>query len=439
MLFAPHAILFVVAFAQISADVTAWPNFLGPKSLAVDEQSIPLTWSPNQNLAWERAITGYGQSSPVVWNDMVYVSSVEGKMKENLIVSAYTIASGEKVWEQKITTTHQSENSDYFSRAAPTPVVSELGVTVWFENGDLFTFDHTGRQLWHADLVNLYGPIQSRHGLSSSLAQWNKSIFIWVQREQEPYLLCVNQGNGSVLWKKEMEPGTSWSSPMIVPMNGEETHVVLSAAGNANAGKLIGIDPTTGETAWELSGLAGNTTPTPTFVKPGQFLVGASAGREGGPTKEAVASNGLVAVEKQDGRWQARYVWRSTRATCGFCSPIAHRGLAYFVDRRGRLFCLDAESGEEVFSENLEHSVWATPLAIGSRVYFVGEDGMTTVIAADRTFKKLAFNELWKTESSAVEANGPRTTLSRTRQYAVCAVPNALLIRRGDRLYCLKP
>ena len=122
MLFAPHAILFVVAFAQISADPTVWPNFLGPKSLAVDEQSIPLTWSPNQNVAWEREITGYGQSSPVVWNDMVYVSSVEGKMKENLIVSAYSIASGDKVWEQKIGTTHQSENSDYFSRAAPTPV-----------------------------------------------------------------------------------------------------------------------------------------------------------------------------------------------------------------------------------------------------------------------------------------------------------------------------
>jgi hypothetical protein len=100
---------------------------------------------------------------------------------------------------------------------------------------------------------------------------------------------------------------------------------------------------------------------------------------------------------------------------------------------------LDVESGEEVFSENLEHSVWATPLAVGTRVYFVGEDGMTTVIEADRTFKKLAFNELWKTESTAGEENSPRNTLSRTRQYAVCAISNALVIRRGDRLYCLKP
>ena len=222
-------------------------------------------------------------------------------------------------------------------------------------------------------------------------------------------------------------------------MNSEETHLVVSAAGNANAGKLIGIDPTTGETAWELSGLAGNTTPTPTFVKPGRFLVGASAGREGGPTKEAVASNGLVAEEKQDGRWQPRYIWRSARATCGFCSPIAHRGLAYFVDRRGRLFCLDVESGDEVFSENLEHSVWATPLAVGTRVYFVGEEGMTTVVEADRAYKKLAFNELWKPDNPAVEENNPRSMLGRTRQYAICAVSNSLLIRRGDRLYCLRP
>ncbi|MBM3963975.1 MAG: serine/threonine protein kinase [Planctomycetes bacterium] len=428
-----------LAFIAIPDDSTPWPQFLGPTSVEIAERSIPLTWSSNKNVAWEREITGYGQSSPVVWNDTAYVTSVEGKMKENLIVSAYSIANGDKTWEQKIATKHQSENSDYFSRAAPTPVVSKLGVTVWFENGDLFTFDHGGRQLWHVDLVEMYGPIQSRHGLSSSLAQWNNMIYVWVQREQQPYLLCVDQGTGNVIWKKDLEPGTSWSSPAIIPVNDDETHLVLSAAGNGNSGKLIGIQPSTGETAWELSGLAGNTTPTPTLVKPGRVLVGASAGREGGPSKEAIATNGLVAIEKQAGSWQARYVWRSTRATCGFCSPVAHRGLAYFVDRRGRLFCLDVESGEEVFSENLEHSVWATPLAIGSRVYFVGEDGMSTVIEADRTFKKLAFNVLWKTDSSPAEENNQRNTLSRTRQYAACAISSALIIRRGDRLYCLKP
>lgn len=114
------ATFLLLTFVTFPAAPTGWPQFLGPTSIDVNEQSIPLTWSPNQNVAWEREITGYGQSSPVVWNDMVYVSSVEGKMKENLIVSAYTIASGEKVWEQKITTTHQSENSDYFSRCSNT-------------------------------------------------------------------------------------------------------------------------------------------------------------------------------------------------------------------------------------------------------------------------------------------------------------------------------
>lgn len=452
-------------FAPITGDTVHWSHFLGPGSHAVSEADIPLTWSPNEQVAWRQDLTGYGQSSPVVWGDRVYVSSVRGAMKETLVVTAVRLSDGEKLWEYSLETKHQSENSDYFSRAAPTPIVSEQGVVVWFENGDLIALDHAGGLKWRADLVEQYGPIQSRHGLSSSLAAWDDRLVVWVQRDQAPYLLCLSQSSGEVIWKKDFEPGTSWSSPVLLPMALEQSHLILSVGGNgggprpqsgnasesnpsgnaataapaATPGKLIGMNPATGETLWELSGLAGNSTPTPTLVRPGHFLVGASAGREGGPSKEAIASNGLVAVELVDGQWRARFVWRSNRATCGFCSPIAHNGLAYFVDRRGRMFCLDVASGEEFYSENLGHPVWATPLGIGSRVYFVGEEGMTTVIEVDRTFKKIAFNELWKSDTPAVEENNPKSMLGRMRQYAVLAVPGNLLIRRGDQLYCLRP
>jgi outer membrane protein assembly factor BamB len=457
-----------VFFAPLTSDTMHWSQFLGPSSHAVMESDIPLTWSSHEHVAWVNDLTGYGQSSPVIWGDVVYVSSVRGAMKETLVVTAVRLSDGDKLWEYTFETKRQSENSDYFSRAAPTPIVSDLGVVVWFENGDLIALDHKGGLRWNIDLVDQYGPIQSRHGLSSSLAAWDDRLVVWVQRDQAPYLLCLNQSAGEVIWKKEFEPGTSWSSPVLLPMDLEQSHLILSVGGNtggpggprpqasstsetnpagtiappantATPGKLIGMNPMTGETLWELSGLAGNSTPTPTLVRPGQFLIGASAGREGGPTKEAIASNGLVAVELAEGQWRARFVWRSNRATCGFCSPIAHGGLAYFVDRRGRLFGLDVASGEELFSENLGHPVWATPLGIGSRVYFVGEEGMTTVIEVDRSFKKIAFNELWKSDTPAVEENNPKSMLGRMRQYAVVAVPGTLLIRRGDQLYCLRP
>jgi outer membrane protein assembly factor BamB len=438
-------ILFIAWLLPFEDGAAQWPQFLGPSNRAVSESDIPLTWSPEQNVGWVYALQGYGQSSPVVWGDTVYVSSVRGAMKETLLVTAVKISTGTKLWEYTMETPRQSENADYFSRAAPTPIVSDAGIVVWFENGDLLALDHAGNLQWHVDLVEQHGPIQSRHGLSASLAGNNDRVVVWVQRDQSPYLLSLHRANGQTAWKRDLEPGTSWSSPTLLPVNATESHLVLSLGGSAGGpngstpGKLVGLHPETGETLWELAGLTGNTTPTPTLVRPGSFLVGASAGREGGPSKEAVASNGLVTVQQLEGRWIAEFAWRSTRATCGFCSPIAHAGLAYFVDRRGRMFCLDAATGEELFSENLGHPVWATPLAIGNRVYFVGEEGMTTVIEADRTFKKLAFNELWKSEPPAAQENNAQSMLGRTRQYAVVAVPNSLFIRRGDQLFCLRP
>ncbi len=201
---------------------------------------------------------------------------------------------------------------------------------------------------------------------------------------------------------------------------------------------ILGLDPLHGQKLWQIDGTFGNSTATPTQVATNRFLVGASGGREGGPSKEAIATNGLVEVRKSESGWEARYVWRSQRASCGYSSPIAFQGIAYFTDRRGRLFALDLESGEEVFNESLDHPVWATPFGAGSRVYFVGEEGMTTVIEAGRTFHKLATNSLWQSSPEPVDPANPRSQLGRTRQYAVVPLLDSLLIRRGDILYCIR-
>jgi len=108
------------------------------------------------------------------------------------------------------------------------------------------------------------------------------------------------------------------------------------------------------------------------------------------------------------------------------------------VDRRGRLFALSLDDGKEIYTSNLGHPVWATPIGVDSRVYFVGEEGITTVLEAGPTFKKLATNELWKTDTAPVDESNPRSMLGRTRQYAAVAIPGAILIRRGDKLYCIR-
>jgi outer membrane protein assembly factor BamB len=440
-------LLLLVLFSYIDDQkAMSWPGFLGPVSSEVQGDRLPLNWAPQTNVAWQVNLSGYGQSSSVVWGDHVYVTMVEGAKKETLRLQAYQIADGKRLWQQDIATKNLGENTDYFSRAAPTPVVDATGIYVLYESGDFAAYQHDGKLIWQRDLVAEFGVIKSRHGLSSSPIQDEQHVFICIQSDENPYLMAVSKLDGKTVWKVERPAGTSWSSPMWFEATDGSRHIVISAAGSGGRapgetlpGSLIAYEPAGGKEQWKLSGLSGNSAPTPRMVSPGRLLVGASAGREGGPTKEAIETNGLVEVKKGDSGYEANYVWRSKRATCGFCSPAAYQGIAYYVDRRGTLFGLDLETGSELFTERLGFPVWATPVGVGDRVYLVGEDGMTKVIAAGQKYQVLATNSLWEPSAVAeAESENPRAMLNKIRQYAIAVAGESILIRRGDKLYCVR-
>ena len=416
-----------------------WPVFLGPNVLSVDAAELPTEWSPTRNVAWKTKLSGYGQSSPVVWGDHVYVTTVEGPMKDVCRVAAIDMATGVERWSAEFAACTKVTNNNYVSRAAPTPAVDADGVVVFFEGGNVVALGHDGHERWTRELVADFGAIKSNHGLASSVAQDAERVFVWVEREESPYLLALWKSSGDTAWKVDGPGATAWSSPSLLEVEGR-TQLVLSASGS-----LTSHDAATGRRLWRLEGLSGNTSPTPRAVGDGKLLVGATVGRGESGGGGAAASNGLVRIASQGDEFSTEYVWRCKRATSSFGSPAAHAGLAYFVNATGVLFCLDLETGEEVYAERIADSIWATPLAVGDRIYFFGHDGTTTVVAAGREFKKLAENRLWQ-EDDVPE--GPAATPSSDGKglppqsshvlYAAAAVPGALLMRRGDTLYCVR-
>lgn len=453
-----------------------WPSFqgIGRADKSVDPKRLPLEWTDSKNVAWATSLPGYGQCSPVVWGDKVFLTSIDTPTKQQQRVLCLDLKTGAIEWTHEQNSKYESKNADMMSRSAPTPVVDANAVYASFEVGDVVALNHKGEQLWKVDLVERYGEIQSNHGLSSSLAQNDNLIFAWVQRNTDPYITGLDKKSGAEVWKLATPPGTSWSSPVMLPMPDGTVHLVVSSSGRSaprpprggdgaataeapaalppTPGYLLGLDPESGRELWRLEGLTGNSSPTPCIVEPGKLIVGASPGREGGPSKEAIGTNGLVQIKKDGSSYKADYVWRATKANCGFCSPVVHQGLAYFADRQGIVHCLEAETGKEVFVERLNQSIWATPLALEDRIYFVGETGKTEVLKAGRQVERLASNELWTAEDPPANASsseraegrpergrpegGP--SMARARQYAVIAAKDTLLIRRGDKLYALR-
>src|SRR5207248_1260716 len=54
-----------------------WTQFRGPHHGVVDDDpALPDSWSATENVAWKTGVPGRGWSSPIVWDDHVFVTSV---------------------------------------------------------------------------------------------------------------------------------------------------------------------------------------------------------------------------------------------------------------------------------------------------------------------------------------------------------------------------
>lgn len=431
--FVHFQLLVFISIASVQAlGEDNWRSFQngGELAKATDKVKLPTTWSPDKGIKWSLDLEGYGQSSPVLNGSLIYLTTVTGEMKDNFHLLAIDRETGKVSWKKSFKNSSPEKSSSYVSRAAPTPVCDENGVIAFFEGGNLVALSPKGDPRWDLDLVEKHGPIKARHGLASSLEQNEKHVFVWIEREKDPYLLCIEKETGNVVWKSEGLGTTTWSSPRLIPVPGGD-HLVLSGIG-----KIAGYDPASGKQLWDFAEISGNSTPTPVPVGDGKFLIGASTGRGEESSGKASLSNGLIQIEKKDGDYSARFVWQAETATSTFGSPLAHNGHAYFVNRSGVLFCLDLNTGKQVYAGRTKSSIWATPIGVGNLVYLFGKDGTTTIVEAGKTFNKTSTNTLWKSSPPSGAAGGAGG-FGGPVLYSGVVAGDQLLLRRGDRLFCI--
>lgn len=421
----------------------AWPGFLGAGAGPIAAESLPLSWSPTENVAWKATLPGHGQSSPVIHGDDVFVTAVEGPLKDTCHLICLSLADGREKWRRSIASTAPVKNSLYVSRAAPTPVVDADRVYAFFESGDLLAVDRRGTVVWNRSLSRDSGAFDNEFGLAASPAQADDRLFLLVDHKGPSYVLAVSKEDGRTLWKQARTSRVSWSSPAVVEIDGV-AQLVCSSAGSVD-----GYDLATGERLWSLGDLGGNTSATPVPFAAGRFLVGASPGQEGQHAVGARRSNLAMTARRRGATWEPEVLWRAERAMPSFGSPIVHAGCAYWVNRAGVVTCLDATTGAVHYEERSPESVWATPLGVGDRVYLFGKNGTTTVIAAGPDWKVLATNRLWDPAEVQVDpaVGADEDTEEKRRgaamfggrvQYGVAAVSGSLLVRTGDVLYCVR-
>ena len=382
-----------------------WREFRGDgSSLPGSDERLPLKWSDSTNLSWNRAIPGYGQSSPVIVDQRVFVTCVEGARKDVLMLSAFDLSNGKELWTHRAAPSQIIPDSDMISKAAPTPIADTDGVYAFFETGNLVSLDHRGQLRWERRLTEEFGEFSGRHGIGSSLRFCQSGVMALVAHDGPSYLICLDPTTGKTVWKTDRRRKVSWTTPAIATHDGSELALVSSGD------RVEGYDTRDGAWLWSVSGFQRAFVPSPTPI-PGGAIIGST---QKGWT--SAIRFGTTARSTPEIAWQA------TEASSSFNSPLVHRSRVFMVNRAGVAFCLDLVTGRNLWHHRLKGPCWASAIGIGELVYFFGVDGVVEVFRAADMPVKIAENRL----------------SAQSRLYGVAVQNGRLVLRFGRRLACIQ-
>ncbi|MGD8499990.1 MAG: hypothetical protein PVJ86_05050, partial [Phycisphaerales bacterium] len=79
-----------------------WNQFRGPNGQGVAEADrIPVHFNPDSNVLWKTVIRA-GHSSPVIWNNRIFLTASEPDNKEELITLAIDREHGKILWRHVV-------------------------------------------------------------------------------------------------------------------------------------------------------------------------------------------------------------------------------------------------------------------------------------------------------------------------------------------------
>jgi outer membrane protein assembly factor BamB len=374
----------LTAAAAPAATAQDWPEFRGPAGQGHSaEQGLPLEWSESRNIIWKTPVPGSGWSSPVIAGGRVWMTTaVESRGGSGRGVSlralAYDVETGrEAVNVEVFHLDRPGAINPKNGRASPTPILDGDRVYVHFGMDGTAALTTAGDIVWRTRL-----PYESQHGSGGSPALFRDLLIVNCDGNGgDAFVAALDTRTGTIRWKtRRRDPADqAYSTPLVIRA-GDRDEVISVGAYRAEA-----YDPATGKEIWRVAYEDGfSNVPRPVYA---HGLVYIATGFQQ-PSLLAVRADGTGDVTKTHVAWTLR------RAAPYTPSPLVVGDDLYVVNDAGIASCLDAKTGATRWVQRLGGTFSASPVYADGRIYFVSEDGVTTVIAPGSAFRVLALNRL---------------------------------------------
>jgi outer membrane protein assembly factor BamB len=376
----PSPVLSAVASAKAEALTKEdWPAFRGPGGQGHSaERGLALEWSESRNVAWKTPVAGLGWSSPVVAGGRVWMTTATEQRGISLRALAFDVASGREIINVEVfhIPSYRREINPKNSWASPTPVIEGDRVYVHFGADGTAALSNTGAILWKARF-----DYQSQHGAGGSPIVYGDLLILNCDGSDVAFVIALDKNTGKVKWKtnRGFPADQAYTTPLVIRV-AERDQLISVGAFRTRA-----YDPLTGKEIWRVRYDEGfSNVPRPVFA---HGLVYIATGFQQ-PSLLAVRPDGTGDVTK------THITWELKRGAPLTPSPLAVGDELYIVNDGGIATCLDARTGTLIWQQRLGGTYSASPVFADGRIYFLAEQGVTTVIAPGKEFRRLATNTL---------------------------------------------
>ena len=442
MSFARRALCAVpfVCLLAAGSEADQWSQFRGPNGSGVDSSTgYPTEFSPKKNVVWKAAVP-FGQSSPVLSGNRVYLTASEN---HRLLTICLDLKTGRELWRRELKPQHTQKIFKANDPASPTPTADDDGVIALFPDFGLAAYTAEGKQRWTLPL----GPFKNFYGMAASPIVAGDQVILACDQNSGSFLLSIDRKTGKQRWRTERKGApVGWATPMVFrPADGPAQIIVLGST------RLDSYYLETGEARWwtPLASTGGICIPVaagnsllvttlatsepwmPTFESQLQLYDKDKDGRlseaEFKEDKDLgehfgwldTNSDNFVTLAEwnyaremgegefgafalQPGKLQGKIEpgaarWRFKKNLPYIPSPLLYQDVYYMVRTGGVVTSLNANTGELLKQGRTPEALgdyFASPVAADNKVFLASEEGKITVLKAGGEWEVLGVNDM---------------------------------------------
>jgi len=433
-------VLLVLFLSATTINAQNWPSFRGPNASGVAEgTNPPTTWNleKSQNVLWKTNIPGLSHSSPIIWDNQVFVITAVSsdpkppynpkdrgidlapdETKHAWMIFALDKRDGRVLWTDKpYEGVPRAKRHVKATQANSTPVTDGRYLVALFGSEGLACYDLKGKLLWKQDLgvlnPGLWDDKESSWGHASSPIIYRDLVIVQADGHKQSFIAAYNLKDGKQAWRVERDEITSWTTPTIY--QGRNRVELI-----ANGGRYIrGYDPLTGKELWRFAD--NNTEVKMQAPLIAHDLIYITGGYPPGRTMYAFRPGATGDISLKSGEDKNAFLaWTTPKGSPYTPTPIIYGDVLYVLADNGVLSTYDAKTGETIYQQRLPTSFSASPVAADGKLYLSSEDGDVFVVKAGRQYELLS-----------------RNTMDQPLM-ATPALSNGLLIVRGENaIYAL--